>query len=52
VYVRKTVVNSELSSAFQFDGVQELPVCKMLCTVQTYIGMCVALSAEHSVIVT
>jgi hypothetical protein len=32
VYVRKTVVNSGLMSAFAIDVVQELPVCKM-CTV-------------------
>jgi hypothetical protein len=33
VYIRKTVVNSGLLSAFAIDVVQELPVCRMLCTV-------------------
>lgn len=33
MYVQKTVVNSELSSASETDVLQELPVCRMLCTV-------------------
>jgi hypothetical protein len=49
VYFRKPVVNSGLSSAFESGVVQELPLCTMLFTVQTHIGMCVALSAEHTV---
>lgn len=33
MYVRKTVINSGLSSAFEIDVVQELPVCRLLCSV-------------------